>query len=79
MLLGIGLHGVLSFTTFAPFGWSAVDRTEWAGFDIFFLAVHGFRMPLFFLLSGYFATAAWPACSATAQSASSCPWPWDGC
>ncbi len=59
MLLGIGLHGVLSFTTFAPFGWSAVDRTEWAGFDIFFLAVHGFRMPLFFLLSGYFTAMLW--------------------
>ena len=59
MLLGIGLHGVLSFTTFAPFGWAAVDRTEWSGFDTFFHAVHGFRMPLFFLLSGFFTAMLW--------------------
>ena len=59
MLLGIGLHGVISFTTFAVFFWPAVDNSTGSGFDLFFHAVHGFRMPVFFLLSGYFTAMLW--------------------
>ncbi len=53
MLLGIALHASLSFF---PGFWVALDSTadsdNW--FDELFHAVHGFRMPLFFLLSGFF-------------------------
>lgn len=58
MLLGIGLHASLSFF---PGFWIVADATadsaNW--FDEFFHAVHGFRMPLFFLLSGFFTMMLW--------------------
>ncbi len=58
MLLGIGLHASLSFF---PAFWvvqdSKVDQ-RWL-YDEFFQAVHGFRMPVFFLLSGFFTTMLW--------------------
>ena len=58
MLLGIALHASLSFF---PGFWVAVDdRASSDGwFDEFFHAVHGFRMPLFFLLSGFFTAMLW--------------------
>ena len=53
MLLGVGLHAAL---TFFPGVWPVQDRT--AGYhgpwEELFFAVHGFRMPAFFLLSGFF-------------------------
>src|SRR5262245_47305087 len=56
MLLGIALHAGLSLT---PFPWVVQDtrQTEWLG--LFFAAVHGFRMPLFFLVSGFFTAMLW--------------------
>lgn len=56
MLLGIALHAGLSLT---PFPWIVQDtrQTEWLG--LFFAAVHGFRMPLFFLVSGFFTAMLW--------------------
>ena len=58
MLLGIALHSSLSFF---PGFWVAIDDTAdpdgW--FDEFFHAVHGFRMQLFFLLSGFFTMMLW--------------------
>ena len=58
MLLGIALHVSLSFF---PGFWiatdSKADAESW--FDEFFHVVHGFRMPLFFLLSGFFTTMLW--------------------
>lgn len=58
MLLGIGLHASLAFF---PAFWPVQDATVGFGglFDEFFHAVHGFRMPLFFLLSGFFTTMVW--------------------
>ena len=58
MLLGIGLHASLSFF---PGFWAVTDNKADldAGYDEFFLAVHGFRMPLFFLLSGFFTVMVW--------------------
>ncbi|MEE3373134.1 MAG: acyltransferase family protein [Planctomycetota bacterium] len=56
MLLGIGLHSAM------PFGvgpWFIQDPQQHDGFRWFFSAVHGFRMPLFFLLSGYFTSMLW--------------------
>ncbi len=51
MLLGIGLHASMSYF---PVPWAVQDaqRNDW--FGLFFLLVHGFRMPLFFIVSGYF-------------------------
>ena len=58
MLLGVGLHAAL---TFFPTVWPVQDRT--AGYhgpwEEMFFAVHGFRMPAFFLLSGFFTAMLW--------------------
>src|SRR3954468_20086904 len=51
MLLGIVLHASLSFF---PSFWMVTDRRQDPGFGIVFSAIHGFRMPLFFVMSGYF-------------------------
>ena len=51
MLLGIALHASLSFF---PGPWPVHDTRRSDLLPLFFVAVHGFRMPLFFLLSGYF-------------------------
>jgi peptidoglycan/LPS O-acetylase OafA/YrhL len=51
MLLGIVLHASLSFF---PSFWMVTDRRQDQGFGIVFSAIHGFRMPLFFVMSGFF-------------------------
>lgn len=51
MLLGIVLHASLSFF---PSEWMVNDRRQNAGFGILFSAIHGFRLPLFFVMSGFF-------------------------
>jgi ankyrin repeat protein len=58
MLLGIGLHAALSFY---PSAWPVEDITASSDglFDEAVLAIHGFRMPLFFLLSGLFTALLW--------------------
>jgi len=58
MLLGIALHISLSFF---PTFWSVQDSRSSSGgwYDEFFFSIHGFRMPLFFLLSGYFTAMLW--------------------
>ena len=53
MLLGIVLHAMLAFMPI-PF-WPAQDisqEPETFGFAV--MAIHGFRMQLFFLISGFF-------------------------
>jgi peptidoglycan/LPS O-acetylase OafA/YrhL len=56
MLLGIALHAALSFTGLP---WLVRDSQSCGGFALFVTAVHGFRMPLFFLLSGFFTALLW--------------------
>ena len=58
MLLGIALHASLSFY---PSAWPVEDVTASADglLDELVLAIHGFRMPLFFLLSGFFTSLLW--------------------
>jgi hypothetical protein len=51
MLLGIVLHASLSFF---PSFWIVTDRRQDPGFGIVFSAIHGFRMPVFFVMSGFF-------------------------
>ena len=58
MLLGVALHAAL---TFFPGVWPVQDST--AGYhgpwEELFFAVHAFRMPVFFLLSGFFTAMLW--------------------
>lgn len=56
MLLGIALHAALSFI---PGIWPVSDRYHNDGFGLAVSATHGFRMALFFLLSGYFTAMLW--------------------
>ena len=56
MLLGIALHAALSFVELP---WVVQDSQQNGLFGLFFFAVHGFRMPLFFLVSGFFTTMLW--------------------
>jgi len=51
MALGIAVHASLTFYQ-AP--WPVHDTRPSGLLGLLFLAIHGFRMPLFFLLSGYF-------------------------
>ena len=56
MLLGIALHASLSFATIP---WVVHDTRQSELYSTFMLAVHGFRMPLFFLVSGFFTAMLW--------------------
>jgi peptidoglycan/LPS O-acetylase OafA/YrhL len=56
MALGIALHGALSFTAFP---WIVQDLHPSGIFLGIFAAIHGFRMPLFILVSGYFTMMLW--------------------
>jgi hypothetical protein len=51
MLLGIALHAALAF---APFPWIVMNRETSPALGPFFEILHGFRLPLFFLMSGFF-------------------------
>ena len=57
MLLGIVMHGLLSF--FYNAYWPAQDLQQHEAYEFANQAIHGFRMPLFFLISGYFTTMLW--------------------
>jgi peptidoglycan/LPS O-acetylase OafA/YrhL len=56
MALGIVLHGALAYTQ-VP--WIVQDPQKWVGFDHIFEFIHTFRMPVFFLLSGFFTAMLW--------------------
>ncbi|MEW4488207.1 acyltransferase family protein [Thalassoglobus sp. JC818] len=56
MLLGIALHAALSFT---PLPWPVQDENQSPMFGLFMSLVHGFRMPLFFVMSGFFTAMLW--------------------
>jgi fucose 4-O-acetylase-like acetyltransferase len=51
MLLGVALH---ASTSFFAVPWPVHDTRRSDLLPLFYALVHGFRMPLFFLLSGYF-------------------------
>jgi len=56
MLLGIALHAALAYV---GAGWIVTDDRTSAGLGMLVPAIHGFRMPLFFLLSGFFSAMLW--------------------
>jgi peptidoglycan/LPS O-acetylase OafA/YrhL len=58
MFLGIVLHAGLSFST-VPIPWVVHDAGRQAAFDILLGSIHGFRMPLFFFIAGFFAHLVW--------------------
>lgn len=51
MVLGIALHASLAYF---PYPWPVQDPRQTRLLGILYAAIHGFRMPLFFLLSGFF-------------------------
>lgn len=53
MLWGVFFHAAISFLTM-PVGWAARDASSSGAADLFVFVSHSFRMPVFFLLSGYF-------------------------
>ena len=53
LLLGVALHGVMSFME--PRIWVVADRNTSVGFDVAFYVIHMFRMTTFFVLAGFFA------------------------
>lgn len=57
MLLGIVLHTCLSYTVVtAEKHWFFNDpHSTWIGFDFMFSVIHFFRMPIFFMVAGFFA------------------------
>ncbi|MFO0014605.1 MAG: acyltransferase family protein [Planctomycetota bacterium] len=57
MLLGIVYHAALSLATGFP--WFIQDGSSTRGMYIFQSAVHGFRMPMFFMVSGFFTAMLW--------------------
>jgi len=57
MLLGIVLHGLLSFIGF-PF-WPVQDANQSELYGLPLMFIHGFRMSLFFFVSGFFTMMMW--------------------
>jgi len=57
MLLGILLHASLAYVPGIPWPVQDTQPAPWLG--LLFLAIHGFRMPLFFLVSGFFTAMLW--------------------
>ena len=56
MLLGILLHGAMAFI---PFPWVVQDTQKTPAAGLIMGVIHGFRMPLFFLMSGFFTAMLW--------------------
>lgn len=60
MLAGIFLHAMMSFIALPPTIWSVQDaRQKSEVYELVLSGLHGFRMPLFFLISGFFTTMMW--------------------
>jgi hypothetical protein len=57
MLLGIALHAAIPYAPFFP--WAMQDSQTSESFSLLFAVIHGFRMPLFFLISGFFTAMIW--------------------
>jgi glucans biosynthesis protein C len=56
MMLGIVLHAAIAYSTMPTDGysWHLHDQQRHQAFDVLIIFIHSFRIPLFFLLSGYF-------------------------
>jgi hypothetical protein len=60
MLLGVVLHASISYMTcrMPNLLWAVHDQSH-AAFDWLFWWIHSFRLPLFFLIAGYFSSRLW--------------------
>ena len=56
MLMGIVLHGAISFAPGHNVLWGVQDVEASNWFSLLIGSIHGWRMPLFFLVSGFFTT-----------------------
>ncbi len=54
MLLGLVFHAGMPFTR-TETAWPVMDRWRHPAFDILVYVIHAFRMPLFFIIAGFFA------------------------
>ncbi len=59
MLVGIVLHGAMSFVPGYGAFWGVQDVESSEAFGFLIAPIHGFRMPLFFLVSGFFTAMLW--------------------
>lgn len=59
MLLGIVLHAMLAHVPTLRGIWPVTDAATSSGYEFLVAAIHGFRMPLFFMLSGFFTAMLW--------------------
>ncbi|HAA48980.1 MAG TPA: hypothetical protein DCE43_04625, partial [Planctomycetaceae bacterium] len=59
MLLGIVLHAAISFMPGAEGGWAVHDTQQHEAFAVVLSVIHGFRLPLFFMVSGFFTAMLW--------------------
>ena len=59
MLLGIVLHAAISFMPGAEGGWAVHDSQQHEAFTLVLSVIHGFRLPLFFVISGFFTAMLW--------------------
>jgi len=59
MLLGIILHGIMSFIPGIGVIWAVEDSHASAWYSVLLSFIHGWRMPLFFLVSGFFTAMLW--------------------
>jgi hypothetical protein len=57
MILGIAYHAALSLALNFP--WFIQDPSSTSAMNMFASFVHGFRMPLFFVISGFFTAMLW--------------------
>ena len=55
MILGIVVHSSITFTSLKIFPWPIKDSDNHLFYDFVVLFIHSFRMPVFFVLSGFFA------------------------
>ena len=56
MLIGVGLHAALAYL---PNEAGGEEQTVELTLALFVLGVHGFRMPVFFVMSGFFTAMLW--------------------
>jgi hypothetical protein len=54
MFLGVLLHAAIPYTRFSVPFWPVHDERHSIVFDVLLLAIHNFRMQVFFLLAGFF-------------------------
>ncbi len=59
MLLGILLHGAIAYIPMTGDGWPVHDSANSSAFGVLLAFLHGFRLPLFFLISGFFTAMLW--------------------